>query len=113
MPDEPSASPKRFTFKTAEFERLNAADGERTSDPNRVRAHLDENLRRSNDAGLNDVVFTPRRPSRRTRDYIVVMILANLALLLGTVISPVFGAAGLVIFNVGFTWVVWGVMDDY
>ncbi|HWL14713.1 MAG TPA: hypothetical protein VNR00_03850 [Opitutus sp.] len=41
------------------------------------------------------------------------MILANLALLLGTVISPVFGAAGLVIFNVGFTWVVWGVMDDY
>jgi hypothetical protein len=29
------------------------------------------------------------------------------------VISPVFGAAGLIIYNLGLTWIMWFVMDAY
>lgn len=82
-------------------------------DPNAVRLTLGENLKRANDAGLNDVVLPPPRRSRRKRDYLLAMLVGNAVLVVCTIIAPVFGAAGLVIYNVGLTWVVWGVMDDY
>lgn len=80
--------------------------------PNEVHAILRENLDRANEAGLNAVNPGPRR-SRRKRDYLVTMILANALLVAGTFIMPVFGIAGLIVFNLGYTWIVWVVMDDY
>ena len=78
-----------------------------------VHVLLQDNLRRANEAGANDVKDRPRRRSRRKRDYIVASTIGNLVLLVCTAISPIFGAAGLIIYNVGLTWVVWVVMDDY
>jgi|GEM_PF-3186356 len=57
--------------------------------------------------------------SRKKRDYIVVMILVNLALLSSNIIfssnvvALVFSLAGVVIFSVGFTWIMWQVVEDY
>lgn len=78
-----------------------------------VHALLRDNLSRANAAGLNDVAPKPKRASRRKRDYIFAMIVGNFALLIGTAIQPIFGAAGLIIFNLGLTWIMWFVMDDY
>jgi hypothetical protein len=41
------------------------------------------------------------------------MLLANALLVAGAFIMPVFGIAGLILFNLGYTWIVWVVMDDY
>lgn len=80
---------------------------------NEVHAILQDNLTRANAAGLNDVVVPPKRKSRRKRDYVVSLLVGNAVLLVGTIINPVFGGAGLIIFNVGLTWIMWFVMDDY
>lgn len=113
MADDSDPQRKLYGFKPKEFERANPGAGSASQDPNDVRAVLRENLERANAAGLNDVVFATPRRSKRKRDYIFAMIAGNMALAICTVISPLFGGAGLVIYNVGITWVVWGVMDDY
>jgi hypothetical protein len=83
-----------------------------SSRPNEVHAILRGNLDRANSAGLNEVNSRPRR-SRRRRDYLITMLLANALLVAGAFIMPVFGIAGLILFNLGYTWIVWVVMDDY
>lgn len=80
---------------------------------NEVHAMLRENVARANAAGLNDVALPSKRISRRTRDYVIALILGNAFLVVATVISPVFGAAGLIIYNLGLTWIMWFVMDAY
>ena len=74
---------------------------------------LRENLARANATGLNDVALPAKRISRRTRDYVIALILGNALLAIATVISPIFGAAGLIIYNLGLTWIMWFVMDTY
>jgi hypothetical protein len=81
--------------------------------PNEVHTILRDNLARADAAGLNDVVPKPPRPSRRKRDYLLSLLIGNAVLLIATVISPIFGGAGLIIFNTGVTWIMWFVMDDY
>ncbi len=81
--------------------------------PNEVHAILRDNLAQANAAGLNDVKPPAPRKSRRKRDYFVSLLVGNAALSVGTAIMPVFGVAGLIIFNCGLTWVMWFVMDDY
>lgn len=34
-------------------------------------------------------------------------------LLGGALVMPIFAIAGMIIFNVGLTWIIWFVMDDY
>lgn len=80
---------------------------------NEVHTMLRENLARANATGLNDVALPAKRTSRRTRDYVIAMILGNALLAVATVISPIFGAAGLIIYNLGLTWIMWFVMDAY
>ena len=60
----------------------------------------------------------PRRRSRRLRDYIILMVLGNLALaggavLGGSLVSLVFGLSGCLLFSIGTTWVMWMVLDGY
>jgi hypothetical protein len=81
--------------------------------PNEVHAILRENLDRANAAGLNDVDLTPKPASRRTRDYWIALAIGNSLLAVALMISPIFAGAGLIIFNVGLTWIMWFVMDDY
>lgn len=80
---------------------------------NEVHSMLRENFARANATGLNDVAPPTKRISRRTRDYVIALILGNALLAIATVISPVFGAAGLIIYNLGLTWIMWFVMDAY
>jgi hypothetical protein len=80
---------------------------------NDVHAILQHNLARANAAGVNKVTPPAPRKSRRQRDYFLSLLVGNVVLVVGTVINPVFGGAGLIIFNVGLAWVMWVVMDDY
>lgn len=79
---------------------------------NEVQAVLRENLARANAAGLNEVSSRPRR-SRRRRDYFLALVIGNTVLLGGAFLMPIFGIAGMILFNVGITWIMWFVMDDY
>lgn len=88
---------------------------------NDVHAILKENLAHANAAGLNDLTPKPRRKSKRKRDYILTMLAANppmVALFVWglhqhNVILLVYVGAGVILFNVSFTWVMWFVADDY
>ena len=80
---------------------------------NDVHTILRANLAVADAAGLNAVKLTPKRPSRRKRDYWLAVALGNAAFALGGVIQPVFAAAGFILYNVGLTWIMWGVLDDY
>ena len=80
---------------------------------NEVHTMLRDNLSRANAAGVNRVDPTRRRPSRRKRDYWLALAFGNGLLAVATMISPIFGAAGVIIYNLGLTWIMWFVMDDY
>ncbi len=86
---------------------------------NDIQGVLQENLARANAAGLNDVVLPPPPSSRRKRDYWFLLCagngsIAGLVFLLGlNPMTVIFGAAGLVVFTVGLTWIMWFVMDHY
>lgn len=84
---------------------------------NDVHGILQANLARANAAGLNELAEKPRRPSLRKRDYWLLMVGGNgffvtAGLLQGGVVL-VFAGAGIILFTVGVTWVMWFVMDDY
>jgi hypothetical protein len=86
---------------------------------NDVHAMLRDNLARANAAGLNDVPVGPKRRSRRKRDYFLLLIPVNGFfgfMAFGphaNAVSFVYGLAGIVVFSIGLTWVMWFVMDDY
>lgn len=86
---------------------------------NEVHAMLQDNLSRANAAGLNDLAPKPQRLSRRKRDYWLLMIFGNLALVTVAVIGRsnpfilVCSLAGVGLVSVAVTWIMWHVMDDY
>lgn len=92
---------------------MNSVGESSSPDPNDVRAVLRENLQKADAVGLNDVKPPVRRRSRRWRDYLIALLAGNLALFLSLLISPIFAGAGIIIYNLGLTWAVWFVMDDY
>ena len=101
-----------YRLKKVEVDRINEPSGG-SPDPNDVHATLRGNLAAEDRAGLNAIPQPPHRRSRRKRDYLLAMIVGNLVLLVAAVFAPVFGLAGLVIFDVGVTWIMWFVVDDY
>lgn len=129
MPEELEPERVVYRLKAKEFERVNppptsSPEPASTDNPagknsvlganlNDVQSILRENLDAANARGLNDIRPQPRRRSRRTRDYIVSTIVVNLALVACTHFNFVFALAGFALFNFGFTWMVWVVMDDY
>ena len=86
---------------------------------NDVHAILRDNLARAEAAGLNQIAPPVPRPSRRKRDYWVLVIAGNtlfasVALMgRGSPVMFVSGIAGCAVITAGLTWVMWGVMDDY
>jgi hypothetical protein len=79
---------------------------------NEVHDMLRDNLAKADAAGLNEVK-PRRRMSRRKRDYWITMAIANAILIAGRVVSPLFGAVGLIMFNLCYTWLTWFVLEDY
>lgn len=86
---------------------------------NDVHALLRDNLAAAEKAGLHAVTPVQRRRSRRRRDYWIVLIgfdllIVALVLLVGpNVVSLLFGFGGIVFFNLGLTWIMWMLVDDY
>jgi hypothetical protein len=87
--------------------------------PNDVHAILQENLQQANAAGLNDLAPKPKRRSKRNRDYWLTFVSVNAFFLfwifgpLANGITILYGAAGIILFSIGFTWVMFFVVDDY
>ena len=91
----------------------------KTGTQNEVHAILRENLDRANAAGLNTLTPKPKRRSRRTRDYLLVV--TALDLFFGfaafgpysNVGTMAYGVAGIIISTLGLAWIMFFVMDDY
>ncbi|MDQ5977088.1 MAG: hypothetical protein QG602_60 [Verrucomicrobiota bacterium] len=145
MPDETDPPRKVYGFKEREFKRDNpptaggevmptAKDlaklaghhhnpGQRTAqakadDPNDVFKVLHQNRQVADEHGLNEVEIKKVK-SRRKRDFWLILVGGNLAIIGGvyfsgiSVITLVFGLAGLIIFSLGLSWIMWQVMDRY
>ena len=141
-PDDPP--PKVYGFKEREFKRDNAtgradapptakelammagpvvksprgATGPKAGDPNDVFAAMQKNRAVEKKHGLDQVDIVVVK-SRRKRDFWLVLVGGNLAIIglvavLGlNVMTVIFGLAGLIIFSAGLSWIMWQVMDRY
>jgi hypothetical protein len=111
--------PVKHTLTTAKFEAVNAPTTAPTPAPTDVYQVLRDNLARENAAEMNVVKPVPRRPSRRKRDFWLMLVLGNLAIVAlvvctrGNTVSVLLGLAGVIVLSVALTWVMWFVMDDY
>ena len=92
---------------------------EKNEPKNEVHVILKDNLNHANAAGLNTLAPKPRRRSKRTRDFIVVVVPLNAFFgfaAFGPYANPmsmVYGVAGMIFSTIGIGWVMFFVMDDY
>jgi len=111
--------PVKHTLTTAKFEALNEPTAAPTPAPTDVYQVLQDNLARENAVGLNVVKPVPPRRSRRKRDFWLVLIGGNLAIMASVgftsinVMTVIYGFAGVILLSSGLTWIMWFVMDDY
>ena len=119
-PDKPDPPPRTFTLKSKEFERVNAPPGtQEASAAHDVYAIRREIREREQALGLNELAPKPAPKSRRRRDYWLLLLTADSALVLtawqgrGNVFVLVSAATGVVVATIGLTWIMWFVMDDY
>ena len=121
MADTPEPPRPPLTFKPKEFERVNPAPSGGPPPPaNDIFAIQREIRAREIASGMDELkpVGTPRR-SRRRRDYWLLLLGGNgaiigLAALVGfNPMTIVYAFAGVVLWTVGLTWVMWFVMGDY
>jgi hypothetical protein len=86
---------------------------------NDVHGILRTNVAHAKSVGLHAVVPRRRRPSRRKRDYWLVLIGVNLVFVgaaivgYGNVVTLGFAIGGIIFFSLALTWVMWFVLDDY
>ena len=110
--------PVKHTLTTAKFEAVNAPTATPTPAPTDVYQVLQDNLAHENAAGMNVVKPVPPRPSRRKRDFWLVLIGGNLAIMASVgftsinVMTVIYGFAGVILLSSGLTWIMWFVMDD-
>jgi hypothetical protein len=143
VPDEPDPPRKFYNFKEREFARDNPQAGTppptvqelaklagvhhdprpragapKAGDPNDVYQVLARNRRAEQRHNLDTIEIKQVR-SRRKREFWLVLVGGNLAIIALVLVAGidimtvVFGLAGLIIFSVGLTWVMWQVMDRY
>lgn len=94
------------------------ATGPKPGDQNDVFTHLQGNRAVEKRHGLDEIEIRKIR-SRRKRDFWLLLVGGNFAIVAGValsgfnIISSIFGLAGLIIFSLGVSWVMWQVMDKY
>jgi hypothetical protein len=94
------------------------ATGPKADDPNDVYNSLQKNRAIEQKLGLHQVEIKKVK-SRRKFDFWVVLVGGNLAIITLVAVlglNPatfVFGLAGLIIFSLGLSWIMWQVMDRY
>lgn len=88
------------------------------ADPNDVYAVLQHNRTKEQQHGADEIEIRKIR-HRRRRDYFLllvggnVVIIGSVALARFNMISVLFGLAGVIVFSLGLTWVMWQVMGRY
>lgn len=89
----------------------------KASDPNDVYTARDKIRIAEKAAGVDDLEIRKKKTARRTRDYWLMLLGGNAVLIVGSVYmggaAIVFGLAGVIIYSLGLTWVVWQIMDRY
>lgn len=89
------------------------------SEPNDVHSILRTNQSREAAQGLYDVKAGQRRPSRRLRDYLLLMIggngaIALLVVMVGpNILTVMFGLSGMTLLSVSASWIMWVLLRDY
>jgi hypothetical protein len=85
-------------------------------DANDVFAALDKNRTVEKSAG-GDTIAVRQVSSRRTRDYWLALTGGNIVIAGGALffggVALIFGLAGIIIYSLGLTWVMWQVMNRY
>lgn len=148
MRDEPDPPRKFYRLKQPDFDSVNAqcSAAPRDSTPTNVQGHLRaanaplpalppalaaaaptndvqallrDEAARMRTAGVGAVVPRPRRRSRRTRDFWLLLLAAN-GFFAFTAFGPyrnpmtlTYGIGGMILSTISLTWVMWFVMDDY
>jgi hypothetical protein len=143
VPDETDPPRKHYGFKDREFKRDNLTGAEagaaptaqdlakmagpvtrsapvggsaKAGDPNDVYAILQQNRAAETKAGGDEVEIRKVR-FRRTRDYWLMLLAGNIVLVGGGLFfggaAIVFALAGVIIYSLGLTWVVWQLMSKY
>ena len=86
-------------------------------DPNDVYATLEQNRTAEKAAGTDNIEVRKKVTARRTKDYWLMLLGGNALLIVGSAYmggaAIVFGLAGVIIYSLGLTWVVWQIMDRY
>lgn len=118
MSDDPEPPRRRYQLKPREFERVNDRPGEPAAG-REAPLTVQDHLRAASSGAPPAMSSRPRRRSRRNRDYWLALLGVD-ALLAFVAFGPfangatlLFGAAGLILYSVGLTWVMWFVVDDY
>ena len=115
-PDGPP--PKKYAMKPREFARLDSRGPAGQGAGHDVYAILRQNRAAEQRHGLGKVEIKRIR-SRRKRDYWLLLLTANplftLVAWLGRANAAVLvsAVAGIILFSVGLSWIMWFVMDDY
>lgn len=92
--------------------------GAKAGDPNDVHVVLQQN-RKSEQQHNFDAIEIKEIKSRRKREFWLLLVGGNLFILGAVffsginVLTVIFGLAGLIIFSLGLSWVMWQVMDRY
>jgi hypothetical protein len=90
----------------------------KAGDPNDVHVVLQQNRKSEQQHNL-DAIEIKETKSRRKREFWLLLVGGNLFIIAGVwlsginVMTVIFGLAGLIIFSLGLSWVMWQVMDRY
>lgn len=94
------------------------ATGPKADDPNDVYAAMQKNRAVEKKHGLDQMEIREVK-SRRKKDYWILLIGGNIVIVATVmfagpnVVSVLFGFAGVILFSVSATWIMWQVMDRY
>jgi hypothetical protein len=109
----------REHFRHAEAIRRAVAENPLPARENEVHDILRDNLARADAAGLNEVKPVEKRPNRRLRDYLVLVLAFNVPVVALGIhfrhepVAWVCLLAGGVLFNIRVAWIIWVVNDRY
>lgn len=115
--EEPSQNQKpKLILKTENLERCALSRPESEAPPS-VHEMLQQN--RATEAAFAKPLILNKKPTRRRKDYLISLLLGNglicltVALLPINVVTLVYGFSGIVLYTIGLTWIMWGVMSNY
>tara|TARA_R110002111_G_scaffold112223_4_gene172027 strand:+ start:740 stop:1093 length:354 start_codon:yes stop_codon:yes gene_type:complete len=117
MDDSLENQKPKLDLKSKSFERVNHPTSQEDTAPLSVHEILAQN--HAIEAEHEKPLVLNKKPTRRRKDYIIVLLLGNglivltVAILPVNVVTLVYGFSGVVLYTIGLTWVMWAVMSNY